>query len=140
MELIQPTLKSSVVFLIFVADVAPMINNFISLYADDSKLFNYMYDTTDELIQEDINILSRWADDMQMSFNVDKCHTLHLGTRNKNQTFFLPKMSKFKKSPNSISYTLTLHPLENVKEEKDLGVIVDQNLNFKSHISSEISK
>ena len=75
MELIQPTLKSSVVFLIFVADVAPMINNFISLYADDSKLFNYMYDTTDELIQEDINILSRWADDMQMSFNVDKCHT-----------------------------------------------------------------
>ena len=53
------------------------------MYADDTKLFNSIYENTTDMIQEDINILSRWADDMQMSYNVEKCHTLHLGSRNK---------------------------------------------------------
>ena len=77
---------------------------------------------------------------MQMSFNVDKCHALHLGHRNKNHTYTLPKMSKINQNNHHISYTYTFHPLKNVIEEKDLGVIMDNNLNFKSHISQKISK
>ena len=136
----QGSVLGPALFLIFVADVSSIINNFISLYADDTKIFNSIYLNSEESLQEDINILSRWADDMQMAYNIDKCHTLHLGSRNNHHTYFLPKMSNIKKTATSESYSYTLHPLKNVTEEKDLGVIVDQNLNFKNHISSKISK
>ena len=141
----QGSVLGPALFLLFVADITPLVNNFISLYADDSKLFNSIYenDTSDESvlsIQHDINSLSLWADNMQMSFNVDKCHALHLGHRNKNHIYTLPKMSNIIKRKNHISYTYTFHQLKNVEEEKDLGVIMDNNLNFKSHISQKISK
>ena len=136
----QGSVLGPALFLIFVADVSTIINNIISLYADDTKLFNSLYEYSTEIIQEDINILSRWADDMQMSYNVDKCHTLHLGNRNQKHTYFLPKMSNISRSSKYISYTYTLHPMKNVSEEKDLGVLIDEDLNFKSHISAKISK
>ena len=49
-------------------------------------------------------------------------------------------MSNITRSPKNISYTFTLHPMKNVSEEKDLGVIIDESMNFKNHISSKISK
>ena len=79
---------------------------------------------------------------MQMSYNIDKCQSLHLGSSNNHHTCFLPKMSNIKKTKTYECYTYTLHPVKNVAEEKDLGVIVDQNLNLKKHIfiSSKIAK
>ena len=139
----QGSVLGPALFLLFVADVAPLVNNFISMYADDSKLFNCIYETSEESIQSiqnDINTLSLWADTMQMSFNVDKCHALHLGSRNENHIYSLPKMSDVIKGEGYISYTYTFHSLKNVEEEKDLGVVMDHNLNFKSHISQKISK
>ena len=49
-------------------------------------------------------------------------------------------MSNIQKTSSSISYTYTFHPLEKVDNEKDLGVTVDDKLNFKLHISQKISK
>ena len=75
-----------------------------------------------------------------MSFNVKKCHILHLGHRNTRFNYSLPKMSDIKKTSCSISYTYSFHPLEKVNSEKDLGVTIDDKLNFKLHISQKISK
>ena len=141
----QGSVLGPALFLIFVADVKPLIQNFLSLYADDSKLFTYMQDSEEHQhsiasIQQDINILSSWSEKMQMSYNEDKCHTLHMGANNEQHTYTLPKVSDMKKSNNGISYTYTFHNLKNVPEEKDLGVIVDEKLNFKAHISSKIAK
>ena len=141
----QGSVLGPALFLIFVADVKPLIQNFLSLYADDSKLFTYMQDSQEHQhsiasIQQDINILSSWSEKMQMSYNEDKCHTLHMGANNEQHTYTLPKVSDMKKSNNGISYTYTFHNLKNVPEEKDLGVIVDEKLNFKAHISSKIAK
>ena len=141
----QGSVLGPALFLIFVADVTHIIQNFISLYADDSKLFSYILDTdstnhTQESLQEDINHLCLWSDKMQMSFNVKKCHILHLGHRNTRFNYSLPKMSDIKKTSCSISYTYSFHPLEKVNSEKDLGVTIDDKLNFKLHISQKISK
>ena len=77
---------------------------------------------------------------MQMSYNIDKCHSLHLGKNNPKYQYTLPKMTNIRKTTNSIAYDYTFHPLQKVKEEKDLGVIIDENLNFRKHISVKISK
>ena len=132
-------------FLIFVADLSPLVKNFISLYADDSKLYSYLLDHqegihTAESIQEDINILSTWSRNMQMSFNPDKCVCIHMGSRNQEYNYFLPKIYSTFSKPHSTTYTLYFHPLKKVQEEKDLGVTVDANLTFKKHISQKIAK
>ena len=77
---------------------------------------------------------------MQMSYNIDKCHSLHLGIHNTKHQYSLPKMTNIKKKPNSTSYTYTFHNLTQVEEEKDLGLIVDSSLNFRKHMSEKISK
>ena len=141
----QGSVLGPALFLIFVADVADIIQNFISLYADDSKLFSYILDTHDNQhtqlsIQQDINTLCHWSDKMQMSFNVDKCHRLHMGPNNTKFHYSLPKISNLKQTNSSTSYTYTFHPLKQVTSEKDLGVTVDDKLNFKLHISQKIAK
>ena len=141
----QGSVLGPALFLIFVADVTHIIQNFISLYADDSKLFSYILDSdsnqhTQDSLQKDINQLCQWSDKMQMSFNVDKCHILHLGQQNTHYDYLLPKMSNFKQTASYCSYTYTFHPMKKVTDEKDLGVVVDDKLNFKKHISQKISK
>ena len=43
-----------------------------------------------------------------------------------------------------VTYTLskeeTIHKLENVDQEKDIGVIIDSNLEFDKHINAKINK
>ena len=141
----QGSVLGPALFLIFVADVADIVQNFISLYADDSKLFSYLLDSNDHQytqisLQEDINMLCQWSDRMQMSFNVDKCHRLHMGSNNTEYHYHLPKISDMKKTRSSTSYTYTFHPLKKVTSEKDLGVTVDDKLNFKLHISQKVAK
>ena len=141
----QGSVLGPALFLIFVADVADIVQNFISLYADDSKLFSYLLDSNDHQytqisLQEDINMLCQWSDRMQMSFNVDKCHRLHMGSNNTEYHYHLPKISNMRKTRTSTSYTYTFHPLKKVTSEKDLGVTVDDKLNFKLHISQKVAK
>ena len=138
----QGSVLGPVLFLVFVSDIAPLVNNFISLYADDTKLYSYLLDgiSTAESIQDDINTLSSWSLKMQMSFNPDKCVSLHLGKNNPKYNYSLPKIYNSFDKVNSTSYTIYFHPMKQVNEEKDLGVTVDSQLNFRKHISQKIAK
>ena len=92
----QGSVLGPVLFLIYVSDISSIVQNFASLFADDTKLFSYILEVQDNLpsdtetnymhsalsIQEDINMLTYWAEKMQMSFNLAKCHVLHLGYNN----------------------------------------------------------
>ena len=123
-----------------------MVQNFVSLYADDTKLFTYIMESatalnhTSESLQADLNNLAVWCEDMQMVYNIDKCHTLHLGSKNQKYQYTIPRQCSMTTSGNSISYDLIFHKLEQVESEKDLGVTIDRNLNFRKHISAKINK
>ena len=143
----QGSILGPVLFLIFVADSSSITRNFISLYADDTKLFSYLLDVaaaedrfTPISIQTDLNILANWCDAMQMSYNIDKCHILHLGKHNPKQKYTLPKMTNVKKTTSSVSYDYTFHTLQEVTEEKDLGIVVDDQLNFRLHMNAKVKK
>ena len=96
-------------------------------YADDSKLFFQISTTEDErLLQHDLNSLRNWTKRSLLKFN-KKCvqMTLH---------------SARSQPDSSRNYSLNGKTLKNVSTEKDLGVELDEELNFDRHIAAKIKK
>jgi len=58
-----------------------------------------------------------------MLFNVDKCKVMHMGYNNRH-----------------FDYLMSGSKLESVNEEKDLGVIVIDDLKWEKHCSAAVSK
>ena len=124
----QGSVIGPVLFIIFINDMPNHINNFISLFADDAKLFGKSTTPTDRAsIQEDLNTLQDWSEKWQLSFNASKCKTLYLGKENVRHGYSMA----------SSSGQVTL---EQTTCEKDLGVLVDDKLSFDEHISQAVKK
>jgi len=66
-----------------------------------------------------------WTEKWQLRFSIDKC-------------FYL-RARLTKSSPNDI-YSLYGNQLSRVNEARDLGVLVDAQLSFKSHINDVVAK
>ena len=58
-----------------------------------------------------------------MKFNASKCKSMHLGSSNSRHV-----------------YTMDDHSLEQVRQERDLGVIVDEQLKFHQQTAASVSK
>ena len=105
----------------------------LSLFADDSKLFSSIITNKgvtnprviegNRLLQEDLNKVVEWARKWKMEFNVDKCKVMHLGHNNPRGT-----------------YSMGDRQLEATEGEKDLGVFIDNKLDFGKHIRAVVGK
>ena len=141
----QGSVLGPTLFLIYISQINEDILNFTSLFADDSKLFSYILESsedhhTSKALQEDLNKLISWSERMQMSFNLDKCHTLHLGKNNPKNEYEIYHTENMINKISSTAYTLSFWPLKPVPVEKDLGVYIDTELKFTDHISIKVSK
>ena len=119
----QGSVLGPVLFIIYINDiVAQAEKSNGNLFADDAK-FDLAVDNENDRdhLQNDINNITRWSEEWKMSFNYDKCKILHVGKNNSCHEYFMDGAEGRKQ-------------LDQVKEEKDLGVNVDSLLNFKSHI------
>ena len=68
-----------------------------------------------------------WTQKWLLKFNKDKCKILHIGKKNpKNKYYVGTEQEK--------------QELEETDLEKDLGVFIDPNLDFKKHINKIILK
>ena len=95
---------------------------------DDTKIYAIVNsDTNSEGVQRQINSLFQWSDTWQLKFHPDKCHVLKIGNDNDNTIYTMG-------SGNNLTN------LEESNEEKDLGVIVDNKLNFASHCDKVVGK
>ena len=93
-----------------------VIKKYCKLFADDAKLYARITCKDDNAsLQEDLNRVTEW------SFNGDKCKCIHIG-----------------KEKNKHSYHMNDYVLQNVKEEKDLGILIDDKLKFQTHTSPVI--
>jgi len=96
-------------------------------FADDTKLISTVNNQKDselsEVLQEDLYTLSNWSDIWQMAFNVDTCKVMHVGRTN----------THFKYYMNNVQLGIT-------KEEKDLGVLVVDDLMVAQHCAYAYSK
>ncbi len=107
-------------FVIYINCIDVGLNNFISKFADDSKIGNSLINNHDRMsLQEDLRKISEWSKRWEMPFNVIKCHNLQEDTRNR----------KKKKTEHEMNET----KLESVQSFKDLGVTVASSLKLSSN-------
>ena len=103
----------------------------IDLYADDTKIWRKITSIEDCIIlNRDIDTLHSWAKENGMKFHPQKCKVLTVSLRR--QIYNVLSFDRF-------SYELGDDTLDYVSEEKDLGIIVTNKLNWEQHQNYVIS-
>jgi ribonuclease P/MRP protein subunit RPP40 len=124
---IQGSCLGPALFLVFINDIdtaVDLTSSFLSKIADDTKMASIVETEDDrKKFQEGVDGLATWSKDWQLLFNVGKCKVMHFGARNK----------KF-------HYTMDGVRLEEVEVEKDVGVLVADNLRTSQQCSSAAGK
>ena len=133
----QGSVLGPILFLIFINDLPLGVISPVSLFADDSKVFSRIiseknsvkakkdgnYFDGNEVLQSDLNNIRAWAGRWKMEFNVDKCKIMHIGRSNPQH-----------------AYNMDGAELTKTVKEKDLGVLVESNLEFEQHIKSIVGR
>ena len=108
----QGSVLGPLLFIIYINDLDLGLLSKISKFADDAKIgINASNKSAVKQLQEDLNRLGEWSRKWQMPFNLDKCKVMHVGQRN-----------------DKAKYELLGKELEICIEEKDLGVIITNDL------------
>jgi len=122
----QGSVLGPILFLIFINDMDKDLGSHIIKFADDSdtKVFCGISEVQDcEILQKDLASLQKWTEDWLMQFNVEKCKVMHIGRHNP-----------------EFRYTLLDKQLETVNEEKDLGVLISDDLKPSAHCIHSYTK
>lgn len=117
----QGSVLGPLLFLIFINDLPTRIKSLVQLFADDVKIL--VEPSLHDIAQSDLDYLSEWEHIWKLKFNVDKCKVLHCGRDNVRYR-----------------YKLNGKDLEEISEERDLGVIFNEPFNFTNFILAIISK
>ena len=102
----------------------------MKLFVDDTSIFTVVNDphTAALDMNHDLNLIKLWTHNWRMSFNLDP-----------NKQAFEVTFSKKRIPMNHLPIFFNDVPVKNVQEQKHLGIILDSNLSFTSHIKSVIS-
>ncbi len=120
----QGSVIGPILFVIYINDLPDLLKSTVYIFADDTKIFKIIKEEKDrDTLQKDLDSLNNWSETWLLKFHPDKCKFLHIGRE-------VPQAG--------FSYNLVGKNLEAVQQEKDLGVIIDEKLNFERHISEKV--
>ena len=124
----QGSVLGPVLFVVYINTIVDVIEHSDSfLFADDTKMSKGIFDPGHNmLLQEDIDNISRWSDSSLLRFHPDKMAAM--------------RISKKHSDLGPPRYEMKGKPLKVSDEEKDLGVIIDSQLNFEKHMQAKINK
>ena len=78
-------------FTLYVWDAPQVVKCTISMFADDIKLYTVLADCNSNLqLNNDLACMQTWSSMMQMTFNIEKCKVLHVGSNNPNHQYTMP--------------------------------------------------
>jgi len=108
-------------FLIYINDIVDSLNCNAYPFADEMKIYTAILDDTYiDKLQSDINSVALWTDNWHLKLNEDKCVIMTVGQAHCRLAYI---------------YNLPIgsgnQDLIRVSQEKDLGVLVNSNLNFE---------
>ena len=125
----QGSVLGPTLFVIYINDLPQHLNSKVQLFADDTKIYGKSNTSQEQdLIQQDLNTLQEWSNKWLLAFHPDKCHTIKLGKRKSNAEYYLKQQNGERSALNETT------------TEKDLGVLVDNQLAFKEQVASAVAK
>ena len=91
-------------------------------FADDANIFSEV-SSLDKVanVQSDVDKLYKWSEDWQMMLNAQKCKCLHIGYKN---TY--------------VNYSMGGVEVTNSSCERDLGVVIDESLNYNRQCAKAV--
>ena len=117
----QGSVLGPLLFILFINDMTDdVLNSEFYLFADDLKIKS---SSAPSLVQKDIDSLFNWSTNNHLQFHSAKCKVLNFGGYD-----------------DSIQFLLGSDILPFVDEIKDLGIIVSNNLSWKSHLNTKLIK
>jgi hypothetical protein len=119
----QGSILGPVLFLLYVNDLPDAMSSTAKMFADDTKVYHRISCHDDCLqLQQDLNMLVNWSRVWLLNFNETKCVVLRI------------------KAAITYYYSMNGVYLEIVAEQKDLGVLISNDLHPSKHISNLVKK
>lgn len=120
----QGSVLGPVLFLVYINDLVKDLESAASLFADDAKIYRTIKTQADiDALRRDMERLDSWSKKWLLSFNVEKCKTMHIGLHNQ-----------------QADYHLNQRLLQKTTQERDLGIIVSADLKSSIHVSRVAAK
>jgi hypothetical protein len=126
----QGSMLGPLLFLIYINDMHNLtLNGSLTQYADDSCLFYYgnNIQTIFSRIQDDLNILKNWLDGNKLSINTSKTNYVIFKTQQRKLGDYTPPHI----NGDTLKHVVTI---------KYLGITLDENLTWKTHIENVKNK
>ena len=115
----QGTVLAPLLLLCYINDLPDQVKSKVRLYANDVLLYTTINSRADCIIlQQDLDLLHKWAEDWQMKFNLTKCDFLRITKR---------------KCPIAASYIIGECVIQEVSHIKYLGVTINSQLSWNEH-------
>ena len=125
----QGSILGPLLFILYTADILMSINCKVQANADDSQLYHSFLVNevlqAEQVINNDLNLLYELCLKHHLKLNCGKSHIMIFGSHNKVNCI-----------QNNINIQINNIFLPIVHSAKNFGIIIDDNLRFKSHINS----
>ena len=117
----QGSVLAPIMFQVYMNDIQEGLSSYINLFADDAKIMREIKSLDDCLeLQRDIDKIWEWSKKWKMEFNAKKCHVMEMGKSCRRPTW---------------RYKMGEVEIKRSEDEKDLGVIIQENLQPEKHIN-----